>query len=226
MKNLIFVIVLFFSSLQLFAQNNEMTIYVANKYGECKTVSIGNVQCFLIKETKTSEWQNFNGKIEGFKYIQGYEYELVVDKINADNPPTDMSKFNYKLKYIVDKKASMVITKSNRQRLDGKTFILDKIRVKGRLITPKEKDVKLSFKLDDNSVSGSDGCNTYLGNVEINKNEITFGSLGATKMFCVNCETDKVFYTLISEVNKYKIYGYTLKLYKGKKILFQYSVEK
>ncbi len=224
MKNLIFLFVLLLSSVQVFSQNNDITIYVANHKGEIKTVSLGITECYLVKESKTAEWQNFNGVIEGLEYKEGYEYELQVLRIVALNPPADLPIYYYKLKSIINKTPTMIISSGDRKKLEGVKFSIKKLRIDGALQQVSDNKMILSFLLNNNTVSGNDGCNDFMGRIEINKNKIKFLNLSGTKMFCADSKTDKIFNELIYKVNKFKLTKNNLKLYEGKKLLFEYEI--
>ncbi len=224
MKIIILLVTLFFATLQIKAQGDALTLYVANHKGEIKTVSMGITSCYLVKESINSEWQNYNGMIEGFNYKEGYEYILQVEKFAASNPPADFPLFFYKLIYTISKKPTMKISYRDKEVLNGSKFIIRKIRINGDLQAISNDKMIISFLLNNNTVSGNDGCNDFTGSVEINKNKILFSNFGWTKMFCAETNLDKQFNTLIFEVDKYKLIKKHLKLYKGKKLLFVYEI--
>jgi heat shock protein HslJ len=224
MKRIILLISYFLISHCASAQTNDITLYVANHKGEIKTVSMGVTECFMVKETISGEWQNYNGVIDGFKYKEGYDYELQVEKVKAINPPADLPLFNYKLKSVISKKPTMIISTHNRKHLDGSKFILKKMRTDNKIQTISDELMIISFMLNDNKVSGNDGCNDFFGRIEINKNKISFSNLGATKKFCPDTDLDKNFNMLIKDIDSYKISSKILKFYKGKKLLLEYHI--
>ena len=57
-----------------------------------------------VTEQETGEQYLLNLKeIEGFTYIEGYEYVLKVSKTTIKNPPADGSSISYKLIQVVSK---------------------------------------------------------------------------------------------------------------------------
>jgi heat shock protein HslJ len=224
MKNIILLIVLSLLAQIVRAQSNDITLYVANHKGEIKTVSMGITKCYLIKESASEEWKNFNGMIEDFKYKEGYDYELLVEKVQAINPPGDLPSYNYKLKSVVSKKPTMKISSHDKEVLNMSKFTLKKMRIDGDFQQVSNNKMVISFLLNNNSVSGNDGCNDFMGRIEMNKNRISFLNLSGTKMFCADTNLDKIFNTLIYDVDKYKLNNKHLKLYKGKKLLFEYEI--
>jgi heat shock protein HslJ len=224
MKNLLLTFVLLFISQAIFAQNDNISLFVANHYGEIKTVSLGTAKCYLVKESTTSEWQNFNGLIEGFKYKEGYDYELLVEKVQAVNPPADLPTYNYKLKSVVSKKPTMIISSHNKKLLTSSKYILKKMRIDSKLKPISNDKMIISFQLINNTVSGNDGCNDFSGRTEINKNKISFSNLGWTKKFCPDANLDNTFNALFKDVDSYKISNKYLKFYKGKKLLLEYRI--
>lgn len=60
--------------------------------------------CFLVKYSpEASSWQYMYDSIEGFEYESGYEYVLLVNRLERKNVPQDASKYVYRLKRILNK---------------------------------------------------------------------------------------------------------------------------
>lgn len=79
----------------------QKTYIVASKRIDCQGVAIQ--MCFLIKEKNQENWQNFYSSIIGFSYEEGFEYELLVDERNIENPPQDSSSLEYTLINVISK---------------------------------------------------------------------------------------------------------------------------
>ncbi len=197
--------------------------YVANHKASCSGVS--DQMCYLMKNSPNGVWQYYHNEIEGFKYEERYDYEILVNKKEIDNPPADGPSFIYKLVNIVKKTPTMVISKSNRDKIDLKDYYLSRIRINNVMekITDNGK-INIKFILNDNTVTGMDGCNSFSGNVKINKDSISFSNFVSSRMLCQEVKVDKVFYQLMGNVNRYKISGNLLKLYNNKKLLLEYSL--
>lgn len=60
--------------------------------------------CFLVKYSpEASNWQYMYNSIEGFEYEPGYEYVLLVNRLELKNVPQDASRYVYRLKNILNK---------------------------------------------------------------------------------------------------------------------------
>lgn len=177
-----------------------------------------------MKNSPNGIWQSYYNDIEGFSYEEGFEYEILVNKKVIENPPADGPSFVYKLVNIVKKIPTMVISQNHREMLDQKEYYLKRIRVDNKLENiPNGQKVYITFILNDNIVRGMDGCNSFSGNVIINKGSISFSNFAMSEMFCQEIKIDKIFHQLIGKVNRYRISGSLLKLYNGKKTLFEFS---
>ena len=58
------------------AGGEETTLYVGPTQADC--VGAGPMTCMLVKTEPDGEYTFFYNQIEGFDYIPGYEYELLV----------------------------------------------------------------------------------------------------------------------------------------------------
>lgn len=60
--------------------------------------------CFLVKYSpEASNWQYMYNSIEGFEYEPGYEYVLLVNRLELKNVPQDASRYVYRLKNVLNK---------------------------------------------------------------------------------------------------------------------------
>lgn len=196
------------------------TLEIANRMTTCEDTKM--FQCLMYKKKGESEWHNLSGKIKGFKYTAGYDYELVVSKKAIDNMGA-VGTYEYTLVKTLSKKPTMIISEKNRKALNGKKFVLtgycNEDKFEQAATYPKQ--VFIVFNLDENSMSGSDGCNQMSGRVEINNSKISFGPIMATKMYCVDVIIDKIFQANLHKVNKYKISGSKLQLFEDKLLILE-----
>ena len=88
------------------------TIFVGPKLVDCVGVSIQ--KCMMIKESPGSEWMYFYDKIKGFDFEPGYEYKLLVEVTEVENPAADMSSLNYELVNVISKIQIPISEKTNR----------------------------------------------------------------------------------------------------------------
>lgn len=198
------------------------TLEISNRMSTCEDTKI--FDCLLYKRKSEKEWHNLYGKINGFNYKAGYDYLLLVTKKASTNMGAGRT-YEYTLKKILEKKPTMVISKENREALSGKKFSLQGIKIKGKFTSDIGKTkADIVFNLDENRVSGNDGCNSFSGRVEINNSKIRFGQLVSTKMACDDEKLDVIIRNSLSEINKFKISNGTLKLYKGNSLLLEYTL--
>jgi hypothetical protein len=72
------------------------TLFVSAETRECSN-GAGKMQCMLVREKPTDEWQYFYNNIDGFNYERGYDYTLTVSTVKIANPPADASSIKYTL---------------------------------------------------------------------------------------------------------------------------------
>lgn len=80
----------------------DMKIIVASE----TRIGFGVVEqsCFLVKYSpEASNWQYMYNSIEGFEYEPGYEYVLLVNRLELKNVPQDTSRYVYRLKNVLNK---------------------------------------------------------------------------------------------------------------------------
>ena len=206
------------------ANDLPIRFYVANHKASC--TGLTSQMCYLMKNSPNGIWQNYYNDIEGFNYEEGYEYEILVKKKVIENPPADGPAFVYKLVNVVKKTPTMVISLNYRKMLDQNEYYLKRIRVDNKLKNFTDgQNVYMTFILNDNIVRGMDGCNSFSGNVIINKDSISFSNFALSEMYCQEVKVDKIFNQLIMKVNRYRISGSLLKLFNGKKTLFEFSMK-
>jgi hypothetical protein len=91
----------FVEGLQSQTGGEEMTLYVGPELVDC--VGAHPQTCMLVRESPDEEYQFFYGQIKGFDYEEGYEYELVVNVTDRENPPQDVLPQEYTLVEVVSK---------------------------------------------------------------------------------------------------------------------------
>ena len=92
----------------------------------------------------------------------------------------------------------------------GETF-----KVKEIVNSTIELKVKPTIHLDfeKNMVSGNAGCNNYSGTIIQKGNQLKFGNLVATKMYCGNMKIEKEFLHKMGTVRSFKIENSQFLLY-------------
>lgn len=67
---------------------------------------------------------------------------------------------------------------------------------------------------NDNTICGNNSCNSFYGNYKIgSENKITFFSIVATKVGCIDNSIEKEFMNVLSKTNRYYLTGNELVLY-------------
>lgn len=75
-------------------------------YGPFDSEQLHPFECMLVSSPEsTGQWVKMPfGQIEGFNYVKGHAYELLVERTKLANPPADASCYRYKLLSIVSDK--------------------------------------------------------------------------------------------------------------------------
>ena len=60
--------------------------------------------CLQVKESANDPFRGFDENIEGFNYVEGFEYTIEVKVYDIKNPPADASSKRYVLARIIGKK--------------------------------------------------------------------------------------------------------------------------
>jgi heat shock protein HslJ len=74
---------------------------------------------------------------------------------------------------------------------------------------------KLTLEFNDGRISGSSGCNSFFAKYNIEGKSMSFGLIGATKMFCSNpgvMEQEQTYISRLESVKSYKSEGNKLSL--------------
>lgn len=184
---------------------------IAARYTDCEDTKI--FKCLLVKEEGENEWKPFYSGIRGFDYTEGHEYEIEAEKILVSNPDEQGYIFEYELKNIISDKPVMNISVTDKKFLSEDKFTIERMRIEDKLKKIKDKKFNLKFDTENSMVSGNDGCNSFSGKAEINGNQINFGPFMKTRMYCEKVITDKHFYKLIGETDRFKIKGDKLQFF-------------
>ena len=62
----------------------------------------------------------------------------------------------------------------------------------------------ITFELEEGTVNGNAGCNNFFGGVEVNGTNLSFSSLGATRMMCEDMTNEDLFFNSVQETFKFK----------------------
>ncbi|ATA75262.1 META domain-containing protein [Capnocytophaga sp. H2931] len=88
------------------------------------------------------------------------------------------------------------------------------VRIGGKSIEKKEGIPMLEINLTEMSISGSDSCNSYFGQIEeLTEEKIVFGDIGMTAKLCSEMEIARQYNEAIGKVASYKLDGLNLTFY-------------
>jgi hypothetical protein len=77
------------------------TLFIKEAYADCE--GEGPMKCLQVREKESDPWTLHYSGIDGFKYEEGYKYEIVVSTATNPNPPQDAPSRRYHLVEIVSK---------------------------------------------------------------------------------------------------------------------------
>lgn len=81
------------------------------------------------------------------------------------------------------------------------------------------RDAHIVFEVAEKRFTGNGGCNQINGNYTLDKNEIKFTDVIATKMACSDIEFENTFLSTLSSIDRYEVNGNDLLLKKRKETL-------
>ena len=81
------------------------------------------------------------------------------------------------------------------------------------------RDAHIVFEVAEKRFTGNGGCNQINGNYTLDKNEIKFTDVIATKMACNDIEFENAFLSALSSIDRYEINGNDLVLKKKRETL-------
>jgi len=109
-------------------------------------------------------------------------------------------------------------TSQNVPNFEGTSWKMDTYLSNiGHLVSPVSS-TNLTLEFKDGRISGSSGCNSFFAKYTVEKNSMSFGLIGATKMYCSNpgvMEQEQTYFMRLESVETYKIEGGKLKLIDG-----------
>lgn len=65
-------------------------------------MGVAPMKCLQVREVG-GQWMNFSSPIEGFDFVEGFRYKLIVMQTKIENPPADASSIRYQLVQLLDK---------------------------------------------------------------------------------------------------------------------------
>jgi heat shock protein HslJ len=189
-------------------------LIVADHLEDC--VGVGPQSCMLVKENPEDEWTYFYDQIEGFKYEEGFTYELLVTKIPVPNPAADASSLRYELKNIVSKTPT----------LDNSDLIKQWTVIKIKGLEQLSASPTMIFEKEDTKVAGFAGCNNYFSTYTVSGNTLSLGPAGATRKLCPDMSVENAFFKNLPNIARFEIVKKELYLYDQKDELLIIAISK
>ena len=168
-----------------------ITLYVGPELAEC--TGAAPQTCMMVKDSLDGEYQFFYNQIEGFTFVEGYEYQLKVQVTPVENPPADGSSLSYTLVEEVSKTAvdataaTMPATDiQDAATLAGTTWMLTAYAgADGTMVDVRPNTEITAVFSEDGSLSGNSGCNSYNTSYTVADNNISISEqIAATMMMC------------------------------------------
>lgn len=173
----------------------------------------GKSECWLMTTSTnlaTAKWEYFHNTIEGFNFEPGFiqKIEVKVKDSNEKLISADRSTLEYSLLKVLKKK------KDTRVALQDHWYLE---RIIGLNTDETDEFPYLTFDLNKNSFSGSDGCNNFFGNIK----HVGLQIINLERIFTTVRECDakiNSFNKIFNTITAYKIKKSALVFYDANKM--------
>ncbi len=183
---------------------NEYIYWVNSSKVPCEGVRATN--CLKVQKGDTlnnESWQYFYSSIDGFDYVPGYIYKLIVreEKIDKKKVPADASSIKFILVKVIEKRQDV------RFRIND-IWVL--VSIEGETVeqittNKRHKIPQIEFHIAEMKVMGNDGCNNFFGSIKnIDAENLILSQLAITKMACMGTDIPDKFNVALSKVARYK----------------------
>ncbi|MBE9524667.1 MAG: META domain-containing protein [Chloroflexi bacterium] len=182
------------------------TIWIGPELKDC--TGVAPQKCMQIKWEQDADWGLFYNQITGFTFEPGYEYELIVEERQVENPPADAPSLAWHLVEITSKTPQQ---EGEDTAAFGSTQWMLVDMGQSLLSTTQ---IMITFNLEEMQISGNSGCNSFFGGFTLDEGQIGFGPMGSTRMACETNIMDQEFFflNLLAQTSEYQILGDQLKL--------------
>lgn len=109
-------------------------------------------------------------------------------------------------------------SKKNYELLTAHEWVLDKVEFAdsaSQIVIPGEKDLKIMFVDSNKMVYGVAPCNGFFGRFDVDGDDITFGNLASTMMYCPEMPFESSYHAWLGTVKTYDATDNTLTLRDG-----------
>ena len=90
-------------------------------------------------------------------------------------------------------------------------------------------NASIQFNTSENKVTGNNGCNRFFGNYTTNADEVTFSSLGTTRMACLDEDAKETERKMMQYLNnstlRFDVAEQTLNFYQGDKLVMMFGLQ-
>jgi uncharacterized lipoprotein YbaY/heat shock protein HslJ len=98
--------------------------------------------------------------------------------------------------------------------LQETSWKLTRLLGKPVILADGQREPNLTFRTEQNRLTGSTGCNNLVGSYRFKGNDMTLSGIAVTRMACLQgMEVETEFFTALGKVQKYRILGQHLELY-------------
>jgi heat shock protein HslJ len=183
------------------AMDDESIFWINSFTVQCEGVA--PMTCLQVQESESPEpgkWGNFYSRIEGFTYEAGYLYKLRIRKEMQEDVPADASSIRYVLVDVLEKTRD---PKININDIWAVTAIQGEPVDKPR---DGQAGPLIEVSLSAMRVTGSDGCNNFIGQIaEFDEGVIEFGPIATTRMMCRDMSVPDKFNSAMLLVRSYRL---------------------
>ncbi len=108
--------------------------------------------------------------------------------------------------------------------LDFNKWWLSKIYTTDSFTQIVAKKAFISFKTAEGRINGNGSCNSFGGKVTVDGNNLSFGNIFSTKMYCKDVQSiEDEFFRQLQKVTRYELKEKRLLLFEGDKLLLEFE---
>lgn len=223
MKSIVLIVISIFISLfNINKGNDQEHVYWVNSF-RVPCEGEGSAHCLQIQQGEDinhDNWVNLYSSIEGFDYVPGYIYKILVkqEALSSENIPADTSSIKYTFIRLLKKEVDKRLRINDIWVLES--ILLEPIEVVTQ--DGSQKRPQIEIHVSKMKFYGNDGCNNIFGSVEtLGETELILGEIAGTMMICREMEISNRFLKVLNLVRTYEIKDLYLLLFdeSGKELL-------
>ncbi len=181
----------------------EITLFVGPERVDCEGVA--PQECLLVKRSADADYEFFYDSIDGFTFVPGYEYELLVQQTPVENPPADASSLAYTLLEIVSQEP---IYDGEAVSLENTPWTLVAFGAE-EIVDYNRDETPVTARFMDGTLGGSSGCNTYSTSYALDGDTLSLGNVISTLMACPEpaMQVEQAYFDALASAGDYEIEG-------------------